>query len=103
MSLRICSFFRMYSMFSVSLIGVDTTNINSHHSRFANYLRNMLPSNDITVMEMAAKAVGKLALASGTYTAEYVEFEAKRAFEWLSGDRNENKRHAAVRLKISFC
>jgi FKBP12-rapamycin complex-associated protein len=75
---------------------VDTANINTHHSRFANYLRNMLPSNDVTVMEMAAQAVGKLALASGSYTAEYVEFEAKRAFEWLMGDRNENKRHAAV-------
>ena len=47
-------------------------------------------------MEMAAKAVGKLALASGTYTAEYVEFEVKRSFEWLTGDRNEGRRYAAV-------
>jgi hypothetical protein len=48
-------------------------------------------------MELAAKTVGKLALVSGTYTAEYVEFEVKRAFEWLGGDRHEGKRHAAVR------
>ena len=47
-------------------------------------------------MEMASKAVGRLALASGTYTAEYVEFEVKRSFEWLTGDRQEGKRHAAV-------
>jgi FKBP12-rapamycin complex-associated protein len=47
-------------------------------------------------MEMAAKAVGRLALASGTYTSEYVEYEEKRAFEWLSGDRNEGRRQAAV-------
>jgi FKBP12-rapamycin complex-associated protein len=33
---------------------------------------------------------------SGSYTAEYVEFEVKRAFEWLSGERNEGRRHAAV-------
>jgi FKBP12-rapamycin complex-associated protein len=48
-------------------------------------------------MELAAKTVGKLALVSGTYAAEYVEFEVKRAFEWLGGDRYEGKRHAAVR------
>lgn len=80
------------------MIGVDVGNTSTRISRFANYLRNMLPSNDTSVMELAAKAVGRLALASGTYTAEYVEFEAKRAFEWLSGDRNEGRRHAAVRV-----
>ena len=69
-------------------------------SRFANYLRNLLPSNDVTVMEMASRAVGRLALASGTYAAEYVEFEAKRSFEWLTADRQEGKRHAAVRTGI---
>ena len=70
--------------------------MNNRNSRFANYLRNLLPSSDTVVMEMAAKAVGRLALASGTYTAEYVEFEVKRAFEWLAGDRNEGKRYGAV-------
>jgi len=25
-----------------------------------------------------------------------VEFEVKRALEWLGGDRNEGRRHAAV-------
>lgn len=73
-------------------------NINNRMSRFANYLRNLLPSNDIGVMELAAKTVGKLALVSGTYSAQYVEFEVKRAFEWLGGDRHEGKRHAAVSL-----
>lgn len=43
---------------------------------------------------MTAKAIGKLALAEGTYTAEYVEFEVKRALEWLTG--SENKKLAAV-------
>lgn len=58
-------------------------------SRFANYLRNLLPSNDVGVMELVAKTMGKLALASGSKASEYVEFEVKRAFEWLSGDRVE--------------
>lgn len=75
----------------VCLIGADVGNINTRTIRFANYLRNLLPSNDVGVMELAAKTVGKLALVSGTYTAEYVEFEVKRAFEWLGGDRHEGK------------
>lgn len=64
--------------------------------RFANYLRNLLPSSDPVVMEMASKAIGRLAMAGDTFTAEYVEFEVKRALEWLGADRNEGRRHAAV-------
>lgn len=87
----------MFSLL-VSLIGVDVGNTSTRISRFANYLRNLLPSNDVTVMEMAAKAMGILALSSGNFAAEYVEFEVKRALEWLTEDRNEGKRHAAVSL-----
>jgi len=53
-------------------------------------------------MEMAAKAMGVLALSSGTNAAEYVEFEVKRCLEWLDGDRNEGKRHAAVCDQFCF-
>jgi len=80
----------------VCLIGADDGNKNNRISRFANYLRNLLPSADPAVMELAAKTVGKLALYSGTYSDQYVEFEVKRAFEWLGGVRNEPKRYAAV-------
>ncbi|KAG8190056.1 hypothetical protein JTE90_023028 [Oedothorax gibbosus] len=80
----------------VNLLGINVGNTATRTSRFVNYLRNLLPSNDTGVMELAAYAIGRLALMSGTYTAEYVEFEAKRAFEWLSGDRHETKRHGAV-------
>ena len=55
-----------------------------------------MPSGDPVVMEMAAKAMGRLALNGGTITADYVEFEVKKALEWLVGDRNEGRRHAAV-------
>ena len=85
------------SVISECLIGVDVGNTSTRISRFANYLRNTLPSSDIEVMELAAKAVGKLALVSGTYSTEYIDVEVKRAFEWLSGDRQEGKRLAAVR------
>lgn len=48
-------------------------------------------------MELAAKAVGHVALAHGAYTAEYVNFELKRALEWLDmTDRKEERRLAAV-------
>nr|DBA16552.1 TPA: hypothetical protein GDO54_003933 [Pyxicephalus adspersus] len=79
----------------VSLIGVEGGNA-TRISRFANYLRNLLPSSDPAVMEMASKAMGRLAMAGDTFTAEYVEFEVKRALEWLGADRNEGRRHAAV-------
>lgn len=78
---------------SVSLVGLEgggTTRL----SRFAHYLRSILPHADVTLTVMTAKAIGQLALAEGTYTAEYVEFEMKRALEWISG--NEHKKLAAV-------
>uniref|UniRef100_A0A674NNJ5 Serine/threonine-protein kinase TOR n=1 Tax=Takifugu rubripes TaxID=31033 RepID=A0A674NNJ5_TAKRU len=79
----------------VSLIGVEGGNA-TRISRFANYLRNLLPSSDPVVMEMGSKAMGHLSMAGDTFTAEYVEFEVKRALEWLGADRNEGRRHAAV-------
>lgn len=50
---------------------------------------------------------GRLALPGGTLTSDFVEFEVKRALEWLQGldhkdaltllgDRNEQRRYAAV-------
>ena len=69
-------------------------------SRFANYLRSILPHSDVTLTEMTAKAIGKLALAEGTYTAEYVEFEVKRALEFITG--NEHKKLAAVGLGVGW-
>ena len=65
-------------------------------TRFANYLRNMLPCNDVSVMVMRAKAVGRLAQVGGTFSADYVEFEVKKALEYLAGDRSEGRRHDAV-------
>lgn len=84
----------------MSLIGVEGGNA-TRISRFANYLRNLLPSSDPVVMEMASKAMGHLSMAGDTFTAEYVEFEVKRALEWLGADRNEGRRHAAVSITSS--
>ena len=78
---------------TVSLVGLEGGG-NTRLGRFAHYLRSILPHADVTLTEMTAKAIGQLALAEGTYTAEYVEFEMKRALEWISG--NEHKKLAAV-------
>jgi len=36
-------------------------------------------------MVLASKALGRLAQSGGTLTPEFVEFEVKRALEWLQG------------------
>lgn len=92
-----CKTYSCYFSIAESLIGVDVGNTSTRISRFANYLRNTFPSSDVEVMELAAKAVGKLALVSGTYSTEYIDVEVKRAFEWLAAtERHEGKRLAAV-------
>lgn len=42
-------------------------------------------------MEIAAKTLVKLALLPGSKGAESFDFDMKRAFEWLSEERNEVK------------
>ncbi|XP_038513845.1 LOW QUALITY PROTEIN: serine/threonine-protein kinase mTOR-like [Canis lupus familiaris] len=72
-----------------SLIGVEGGNATRILARFAKLIfgNALPPSNDPVVMEMASKAIGRLAMAGDTFTAEYVEFEVKRALEWLGADR----------------
>jgi len=78
------------------LIDFDGEENTTKITRFANYLRFVLPGNDLQTMVLASKALGRLALSGGTLTPEFVEFEVKRALEWLQGDRHESKRYAAV-------
>ena len=65
-------------------------------TRFANFLRMILPSNEQQIMVKAARALGHLARSEGTLTADVVEFEVKRVLEWLHGERIESRMHAAV-------
>ncbi len=51
----------------VSLLQVDVGNTNARMTRFANYLKNLLPSQDVVVMELTARALGKLTLASVSF------------------------------------
>lgn len=78
-------------MFSECLISGDVVNTATRIPRYSNNLRNLLPSNDVSVMEIAAKTLVKLALLPGSKGAESFDFDMKRAFEWLSEERNEVK------------
>ncbi|KAK9433284.1 armadillo-type protein, partial [Lipomyces doorenjongii] len=79
------------------LIDFDGTEENATKiTRFANYLRIVIPSNDVDAMRVAAKALGRLAIPGGTLTVDFVEFEVKRALEWLQSDRQESRRQAAM-------
>ncbi|KAK9241824.1 armadillo-type protein [Lipomyces tetrasporus] len=79
------------------LIDFDGTEENATKiTRFANYLRIVIPSNDVDAMRIAAKALGRLAIPGGTLTVDFVEFEVKRALEWLQSDRQETRRQAAM-------
>ncbi|KAL0821941.1 hypothetical protein ABMA28_005332 [Loxostege sticticalis] len=80
----------------VCLIGGDTETTKTRTIRYAHYLRNIFPSTDISVLELAAKTMGRLAASLGVKRGEYVEYEMKRAYEWLAEERNEGKRLSAV-------
>lgn len=76
-------------IYSECLISGDIVNTASRIPRYSNILRNLLPSNDVSVMEIAARTLVKLALLPGSKGAESFDFDLKRAFEWLSEERNE--------------
>ncbi|CCH60866.1 hypothetical protein TBLA_0D03670 [Henningerozyma blattae CBS 6284] len=81
-----------------------TEELPNQTSRLANYLRVLIPSNDIEVMRLAANTLGKLAIPGGTLTSEFVEFEVKTCIEWLttshennsSNSKQEYRKHAAL-------
>ncbi|AAS53791.2 AFR420Wp [Eremothecium gossypii ATCC 10895] len=81
-----------------------TDELPNQTSRLANYLRVLIPSNDIEVMRAAAAALGKLAMPGGTLTSDFVEFEVKTCIEWLttspenssSNSKQEYRKHASL-------
>ena len=53
----------------------------------------MMIISDQRLLREASKALGHLARAGGTLAADIVEFEVKRALEWLEGDRSEQRQY----------
>ena len=60
--------------------------------------------NDLVIMKQAIRTLGKLATLGGNLTGDFVDFEAKRAIEWLQSDskQHENRRHAAILIITSL-
>ncbi|SSD60463.1 probable Serine/threonine-protein kinase TOR2 [Saccharomycodes ludwigii] len=82
----------------------STDELPNQTPRMANYLRVLIPSNDIGVMRAAANSLGKLAVPGGALTSDFVEYEAKNCIEWLTtspesssaNSKQEYKKHAAL-------
>ncbi|KAG5419194.1 TOR1 [Candida metapsilosis] len=70
----------------------------SKTARFSNYLGSLILSNDLVIMRQATRTLGRLATLGGNLTGDFVDYEAKRAIEWLQSDsrQHENRRHAAI-------
>ena len=62
-----------------ALVDFDGEESSTKVTRFANYLRIVLPCQDAVVMVAAARAIGRLAHSGGTLTNDFVDFEVKRA------------------------
>lgn len=93
----------------ICLVGTDAdteklNRSNSRNSMYSNYLRTLLPTTDVGIMELIAKAIGRLAVVSGARSEVYVKFEIQKAIEWLN-ERQEGKKHAAVLIlkELAIC
>ncbi|KIW48583.1 uncharacterized protein PV06_01155 [Exophiala oligosperma] len=81
------------------LIDCEAIDAAQKASKYSNYLRAALKSNDYTVLDAASRALGHLARPGGAYTAELVEAEMTSAFEWLQPEiKQESRKLAAVFL-----
>ncbi|XP_046866622.1 serine/threonine-protein kinase Tor-like [Drosophila willistoni] len=78
------------------LISSDHWTTRNGISPYLNRLRDLLLINDVSVMEIAARSLVKLANMPGSKGVDSFDFDIKKAFEMLSGDRQEYRRHAAV-------
>ena len=52
-------------------------------AKFANYVRLLLPGNDLKTTRLTTETLGILARAGGSLRNEIIEFELRRALEWL--------------------
>jgi FKBP12-rapamycin complex-associated protein len=88
---------RMGGLYALNaLIDFKGDDAASKVTKFSNYIKRTLEGNDTSAMIVAAKCLGRLATPGGALTAELVEAEVKHALEWLTSERNENRRFAAV-------
>jgi len=78
------------------LIGFRGDDATNKVTKFHNYIKRTLEGNDTSAMVVAAKCLGRLATPGAAYSTELVEAQVRQAMEWLTSERNENRRFAAV-------
>ena len=79
-----------------ALIDFDGVDAAQKTTRFTQSLRTVLRGKDLTPMQAAAVALGKLCRPGGSLISELVESEVKTALEWLQSDRVEERRYSSV-------
>ena len=85
----------------IILVSVDIGNTKLRCSRFANLLRS-LDFEDVESMEFVAYAIGRIALASGSITDSYVDYEVTRALEFISENNNDSKKQLGVSFYLNY-
>jgi len=87
----------------ITLIELDIGDRITQCTKFANIIRDSPMLSDISVMELEAYTIGKIAEVSGSLTTKFMDFEVGRAVEWLrteQTDRHSIKKHCgALRLR----
>lgn len=79
-----------------ALIDFDGVDAAQKTTRFSQALRTVLRGKDLTPMQVAAVALGKICRPGGALISDLVESEVKTALEWLQSDRVEERRYSAV-------
>ena len=79
-----------------ALIDFEGVDAAQKTTRFTQSLRTVLRGKDLTPMQAAAIALGKLCRPGGSLISELVESEVKTALEWLQSDRVEERRYSSV-------
>jgi FKBP12-rapamycin complex-associated protein len=87
----------------ITLIDLDVGDRITQCTKFANIIRDLPVANDVSLMELEAFTIGKIAEVSGSLTTKFMDFEVGKAVEWLRTeqiDRHSDKKHCgALRLR----
>lgn len=87
----------------ITLISLDVGDRITQCTKFANIIRDLPVANDVSLMELEAYTIGKIAEVSGSLTTKFMDFEVGKAVEWLRTeqiDRHSDKKHCgALRLR----
>ncbi|CAH9071216.1 unnamed protein product [Cuscuta epithymum] len=79
------------------LIDVTIGENASKVAKFSSYMRTVFEvKRDPEILVLASEVLGHLARAGGAMTADEVECQVKNALQWLTGERIEYRRFAAV-------